>query len=276
MITKTSGRKGSTSNTTNEGIVNRERGTSNGGWTNNKTETKNTQSNNISNSHSTHQGNNTYDNGDKRLSSRKDKRTGSFSAKKLEKLFESYTEAEEEGEGGMEVDGIMSFLEDIEIDPEDSVTLVICYHLNASELGYFSKEEFMTGFQKLNVDTIEKIKSIIPFLRNQLSDPSMLREIFRYSFDFYKESEQKKGIEKEVAVTLLKILVSGKPHVDQFAAFLQSQDSYKVINLDQWLLFLEFSAQVQVDFSDYDPSGAWPCIIDEYVEWAKKQESHQD
>jgi len=118
---------------------------------------------------------------------------------------------------------------------------------------------------------LKKIKSIIPDLRNQLREHAQLREIFRFSFDFYKESEQKKGIEKEVAITLLNILVNGRNHVDQFAAFLQSQDSYKVINQDQWLLFLEFTNQVKVDFSDYDPNGAWPCIIDEYVEWARSK-----
>jgi len=213
-------------------------------------------------------------------SSRRDKRSDSFSHKKLEKLFEKYliTGENQDVEGDVEVDGdmmnfdgIVNFLTDIGIDPEDPVTLVICYHLNAQQFGAFSKEEFVNGFEKLNCDSIEKIQNTIPELRDELDDPSLLKEIYKYSFDFSKESEQKKGIEKEVAITLLRILLNGKPHVENFISFLNAQESYKVINSDQWSLFLEFSSQVSGDFSDYDPNGPWPVIIDEYVEWSKNK-----
>jgi len=103
-----------------------------------------------------------------------------------------------EGEGEeldldtMNFDGIVNFLTDIGIDPEDPVSLVICFHLNAQIFGSFTKEEFVTGFEKLNCDSIEKIQNIIPDLRAELDDPSLLKEIYKYTFDFSKESEQKK------------------------------------------------------------------------------------
>jgi len=190
-----------------------------------------------------------------------------FNSKKLEKVFDSY---KDEDGAGMGVDGVMKFLEDIIVDPEDAITLVIAYHLNAQEMGYFSREEFMSGFQKLNCDTIEKIKEKLPSLRDQLEDASFFKEIYKYSFEFYKESKEKRGIDTEVAINLLRILVGNdQPHVEKFVTFLSDQQTYKVINSDQWLLFFEFATTVRPDFSDYDPNGAWPVIIDEYVEWAK-------
>jgi len=169
----------------------------------------------------------------------------------------------------MSVEGVFKFLEDLEVDPEDVITLVIAYHLNAQEMGYFSREEFMTGFQKLNCDTIDKIKDKIPPLRDQLDEAHTFKEIYKFSFEFYKESKEKRGIETEVAINLLKILVGESSHVEKFVLFLNDQKSYKSINSDQWLLFYEFATSVRPDFSDYDPNGAWPVIIDEYVEWAK-------
>jgi len=83
-------------------------------------------------------------------------------------------------------------LTDIGIDPEDPVSLVICFHLNAQQFGTFTKEEFVAGFEKLNCDSIEKIQNVIPELRGELDDPSLLKEIYKYTFDFSKESEQKK------------------------------------------------------------------------------------
>jgi DCN1-like protein 4/5 len=190
-----------------------------------------------------------------------------FNSKKLEKVFDTY---KEEDGAGMGVEGVMTFLEDINVDPEDAITLVIAYHLNAQEMGYFSREEFMSGFQKLNCDTIEKIKEKLPSFRDQMEDASFFKEIYKYSFEFYKESKEKRGIDTEVAINLLRILVgSDQPHVAKFITFLSDQQTYKVVNSDQWLLFFEFATSVRPDFSDYDPNGAWPVIIDEYVEWAK-------
>ena len=46
------------------------------------------------------------------------------------------------------------------------------------------------------------------------------------------------------------------------------------ITLDQWDSFLQFQHNVKVDLSDYDAeNGAWPLLLDEYVEWKKNSSS---
>jgi DCN1-like protein 4/5 len=44
------------------------------------------------------------------------------------------------------------------------------------------------------------------------------------------------------------------------------------MNMDQWTGFLRFCEEVEIkpDLSNYDESQAWPLLVDNYVEWARK------
>nr|CAG4643715.1 EOG090X00X3 [Lepidurus arcticus] len=53
-----------------------------------------------------------------------------------------------------------------------------------------------------------------------------------------------------------------------FLEFLE-KSRYRVINKDQWVNILEFSRSVNEDLSNYDADGAWPVLLDEFVEWLK-------
>jgi len=50
------------------------------------------------------------------------------------------------------------------------------------------------------------------------------------------------------------------------------QTEYKAMNMDQWTGFLHFCEEVEIkpDLSNYDESQAWPLLVDNYVEWARK------
>ncbi|GFO22345.1 defective in cullin neddylation protein [Plakobranchus ocellatus] len=67
-------------------------------------------------------------------------------------------------------------------------------------------------------------------------------------------------------------LVLGKnwPLFTYFHQFLE-QTKLKVINKDQWCNILEFSRAIQPDLENYDEDGAWPVMLDEFVEWLKDQ-----
>jgi DCN1-like protein 1/2 len=45
------------------------------------------------------------------------------------------------------------------------------------------------------------------------------------------------------------------------------------VTRDTWNQTLEFSRQIGEDMSGYDPAGAWPYLIDEFVEHKLEQKS---
>jgi len=56
--------------------------------------------------------------------------------------------------------------------------------------------------------------------------------------------------------------------LNSFYLFLD-QSRYRVLNKDQWCNVLEFSRAVDTDLKNYDVDGAWPVMLDEFVEWLK-------
>jgi len=76
-------------------------------------------------------------------------------------------------------------------------------------------------------------------------------------------------MDMETAKAMLGLLL-GKhwPLYSHFSHFLD-QSKYKVINKDQWCNILEFSRTIHMDLSNYDVDGAWPVMLDEFVEWLK-------
>ena len=86
-----------------------------------------------------------------------------------------------------------------------------------------------------------------------------------------------RSLELDTATALLSVLLSDKwCLVESFVTFLQKQKQYRVINRDQWYSILEFSQAMQSDLSNYDPNGAWPVLLDEYVEWTSAHKCNDD
>ena len=78
-------------------------------------------------------------------------------------------------------------------------------------------------------------------------------------------------IEKDLVADLLPIAICGRScHEDSFLKFLEASSTTRV-TLDQWCSFLEFSVKVGAapGFEGYEEDGAWPLLLDEYVEQLK-------
>ncbi|KAJ8795372.1 hypothetical protein J1605_018387 [Eschrichtius robustus] len=86
-----------------------------------------------------------------------------------------------------------------------------------------------------------------------------------------KEKDQR-SLDINTAKCMLGLLL-GKiwPLFPVFHQFLE-QSKYKVINKDQWCNVLEFSRTINLDLSNYDEDGAWPVLLDEFVEWYKDKQ----
>ncbi|KAI0523403.1 hypothetical protein KFK09_005798 [Dendrobium nobile] len=149
------------------------------------------------------------------------------------------------------VDGISLLCNDLQVDPQDIVTLVLSWHMKAATMCEFSRQEFIGGLQSLGVDTIQKFREKIPSLRAEL-----------------KDERGQKSLSLETAIGMWQLLFAEKhwPLVDHWCDFLQARHN-KSITRDTWSQLLEFAKTIDPELSNYDAEGAWPYLIDEFVEY---------
>lgn len=187
-----------------------------------------------------------------------------FSGKKCLAWFHKYAGADKVvGPEAME-----KFCEDIGVEPENIIMLVIAWHLEAANMGFFTKDEWLRGMTFLQCDCTERLQSKLDYLRSELNDSVVFKNIYRYAFDFSRQKDQR-SLDMDTAKSMLALLLGRSwPLFPVFQQFLE-QSKYKGMNKDQWYNVLEFSRTIKTDLSNYDEDGAWPVLLDEFVEWQK-------
>lgn len=189
-----------------------------------------------------------------------------FSQKRCIAWFREYTTPDDPDTLGPE--GMEKFCEDVGVEPENVAMLVLAYKMGAKNMGFFTQSEWLKGLTDLQCDTAGKVQCKLDYLRNLLNEPNTFKVIYRYAYDFARDKDQR-SMDIETAKAMLQLLL-GKhwPLYAQFAQFLE-QSKYKVINKDQWCNILEFSRTISNDLNNYDVDGAWPVMLDEFVEWLR-------
>uniref|UniRef100_A0A023F6S9 Defective in cullin neddylation protein n=1 Tax=Triatoma infestans TaxID=30076 RepID=A0A023F6S9_TRIIF len=186
----------------------------------------------------------------------------------LELEFAKYEDPSEPDK--MTADGIMRFLDDLNLSPDSKVVLIMAWKFKAATQCEFTSEEFICGMMDLSVDSIEKLKARLSTLDRELSDNLKFQDFYNYTFNYAKSTEQK-GLELDVAISYWKITLQGKfMFLDLWCQFLQ--EHYKQsISRDTWRMVLYFATVIHEDMSNYDDDAAWPVIIDDFVKWARPQ-----
>jgi hypothetical protein len=191
------------------------------------------------------------------------------------KIFED-TLAEADDNTIATMEGISQLCDLLEIDPlEDIRILVLMWKMGVGKEKpqQVTRDEWKDGCENLNVDSLEKLKQLLPSLDIGFLEATQFRDFYKFCFKFNCEGTYK-TIDKEMIAELNPMVLKDRIAQDRimkFKEFLNGTDdaSYQRITLDQWMSFLDFSLECQ-DLDEYDEeNSAWPTLIDDYVDYLK-------
>jgi len=196
-----------------------------------------------------------------------------FDPQQIEDLFNKYKEEDTERIGST---GSMKLTRDLGLDGDDIGMLALAWQCSAKILSEFSRDEFIFGLTKLRCDSIPKLKERIASLKNELAEENAFKDFYSFMFDYGKDGDPiSKSLGLDVGIELWKLLLSSKLiHLDIWCKFLQSSYPNRSISRDLWMQLYEFTKSYgKGDLTNYDTEGAWPVMIDEYVEYYRKHKS---
>lgn len=188
--------------------------------------------------------------------------------KRLDSLYNKYRDPHETEKIG--ADGVISFLTDLSLHPEDRQVLIIAWKLKAGTQCEFTREEFMTGMSELGCDSVEKLKQKLTALDSELKDVTKFRDLYYFTFNYAKNPGQK-NLDLDMAIAYWNIVLGGRFKFLPFWTRFLTEHHKRAIPRDTWNLLLDFSIIINEDMSNYDEEGAWPVLIDDFVEWARPQ-----
>lgn len=138
--------------------------------------------------------------------------------KKIEQLFNKYRDTQENDK--ITVDGVMKFLEDVNLSPESILVLIIAWKCKAAIQCEFSKDEFTLGFVELGVDSIDKLKAKLPMLELEIKDVNKFKDFYHFTFNYAKNLGQK-GLDLDMAIAYWNIVLRGRfKFLDAWCKFL--------------------------------------------------------
>lgn len=193
-------------------------------------------------------------------------RQSNLDRRKFETLFINYRDKNAEK---ISIEGVEKLLADLQLEADSILVLILAWKCQAARQCEFSKEEFARGLMELDADTIEKLKHGLLRAEAELrTNPSNFKELYHFSFNYAKNPLQK-SLDLEPAIAYWNILLKNRfKFLDLWVQFL-NETHKRAITRDTWNLLLDFSLVIDDKLSNYDEEGAWPVLIDEFVDYAR-------
>lgn len=173
------------------------------------------------------------------------------------------------GKDEIDPSGIERLCHQLELAPDSLEVLVFAWRAGAKRMGYLTKEEWSNAQKHFNCDSPNKLRNDLKtFCRSIHFESQNAKLLHRFGFDFCRE-ENRKILDKDTATVMLHCLMTTRwLLIGKFSDYFKNS-TYRGMNRDQWNNVFEF-AKTFGEFRDtslYDPDGAWPVMIDEFVQY---------
>ncbi|KIR60386.1 defective in Cullin neddylation protein 1 [Cryptococcus bacillisporus CA1873] len=195
----------------------------------------------------------------------------------------------------IKIDGTMELCEELDIDPgTDAVLFCLAADLGSKATGEWEKAPFVAGIASYpgNIDSLSKLKAYLPNLREKLvSDPEYFKKVYNHAFQLARGGPQSltRSLPLDTAIDLWTLFFPPafnhspsalshlpdntspqftQPEFDLWIEFMQQKN--KAVSKDTWALLVDFARSIDKDFKEYDEDGAWPSMIDDFVEYVRE------
>jgi len=196
---------------------------------------------------------------------------------KLGKIFDKYAGTGDEKDSMFE-EKLQEYFKELKLETEGPGPLALAWKLNAAAPGEFTRHEFIKGWGEMGIDTTAAMKTKMQEVVKSLSDRATFKEFYRWLFNFAKENPEIKTIEAETALDMWSTVLSDWPLTEKWLQFIQKEAAkakrkeggMKAVSRDVWDQIFEFSREIKPDLSNWEDGGAWPVVIDEFVEFVNE------
>lgn len=208
---------------------------------------------------------------------------------KVAEFFKRYAlpDAASPSERVIKDEGLERLSDDLHVGLDDIFFLVFAFHCGCRTQGVITKDDFVRGLRSLRLDTLEALKANIQVCRQApFKDVQQLRKIYTYAFAYSLEPQQKQ-LPTELAVAYWRLILEPLNwcFFNHFLHYIECVSNLSSVTKDVWLMVLEFvlasqsppgnqdSAEDTIDrvLREYEDDGAWPLVIDSFVEWMREE-----